>query len=235
MIKLTPLLHDVAAGCDGRRDAEQVAAVVSERFGRGVSAANVRQLAEEQLRPLGVLAQADGTTPELPKRQALLALRHRRPIVSRAGGQRDRRRLRVAARAADQGASCSLALAAVRRLAVRRSTASRAGSAPCSTSPPGCSPLLVLDRRRDRLPRDRPRQRLPLQRRAAGRDGRRRLPDLARVLLRRHRGLPARPPRPPAHGPRRRLLQRPVRPDWPARRTSRRARRRCCSPPSSST
>ena len=46
-----------------------------------MSAANVRQLAEEQLRPLGVLAQADGTTPELPKRQALLSLRHRRPIV----------------------------------------------------------------------------------------------------------------------------------------------------------
>ena len=81
MVKLTPLLHDVAAACDGRRDAEQVAAAVSEQLGRGVSANNVRQLAEEQLRPLGVLAQADGTTPELPKRQALLSLRHRRPIV----------------------------------------------------------------------------------------------------------------------------------------------------------
>ena len=33
MVKLTPLLHDVAAACDGRRDAEQVAAVVSERSG----------------------------------------------------------------------------------------------------------------------------------------------------------------------------------------------------------
>ena len=81
MIKLTPLLHTVAAACDGRRDAEQVAAVVSEHTGRGVSAANVRQLADGQLRPLGVLAQPDGTTPELPKRQALLSLRHRRPIL----------------------------------------------------------------------------------------------------------------------------------------------------------
>jgi putative peptide zinc metalloprotease protein len=81
MIKLTPLLHAVAAACDGRRDAEQVAAVVSEHTGRGVSAANVRQLAEGQLRPLGVLAQPDGSTPELPKRQALLSLRHRRPIL----------------------------------------------------------------------------------------------------------------------------------------------------------
>ncbi|HET8949091.1 MAG TPA: hypothetical protein VFN44_01230, partial [Solirubrobacteraceae bacterium] len=81
MIKLTPLLHAVAGACDGRRDAEQVAAVVSEREGRGVSGENVRQLAEAQLRPLGVLARADGTTPELPKRKALLSLRHRRPIL----------------------------------------------------------------------------------------------------------------------------------------------------------
>jgi len=81
MIKLTPLLHTVAWACDGRRDAEQVAAVVSEHTGRGVSADNVRVLAEKQLRPLGVLAQPDGSTPELPKRQALLSLRHRRPIL----------------------------------------------------------------------------------------------------------------------------------------------------------
>ena len=81
MIKLTPLLYEVAAATDGGRDAEQVAAIVSEHLGRGVSAANVRQLAEQQLRPLGVLAQADGTTPELPKRLGLLSLRHRRPIL----------------------------------------------------------------------------------------------------------------------------------------------------------
>ena len=81
MVKLTPLLHAVAGACDGRRDAEQVAAVVSEWEGRGVSGENVRQLAEGQLRPLGILAQADGTSPELPKRQALLSLRHRRPIL----------------------------------------------------------------------------------------------------------------------------------------------------------
>ena len=81
MVKLTPLLHAVAEACDGRRDAEQVAAVVTEWVGRGVSGENVRQLAEVQLRPLGILAQADGTSPELPKRQALLSLRHRRPIL----------------------------------------------------------------------------------------------------------------------------------------------------------
>ena len=52
-----------------------------EHYGRGVSARNVRFLAEERLRPLGVLALRDGTTPELPKREALFALRCRTPLL----------------------------------------------------------------------------------------------------------------------------------------------------------
>ena len=81
VIQLTWLLYLVAEACDGRRDAEAIAATVSERFGRRVSARNVRFLAEERLRPLGVLALRDGTTPELPKREAMFALRCRKPIV----------------------------------------------------------------------------------------------------------------------------------------------------------
>src|SRR5215218_2398934 len=82
MVKLTRLLYLVAAACDGRRDAAVVADLVSAHLGRRVSADNVHFLAEERLRPMGVLAQPDGSTPELPKRVALLALRHRRPILS---------------------------------------------------------------------------------------------------------------------------------------------------------
>ena len=81
MIQLTRLLYLVAAAADGGRDEQAVAAEVSERFGRPVSADNVRFVADERLRPLGVLALRDGTTPELPKRQAVFALRCRRPIV----------------------------------------------------------------------------------------------------------------------------------------------------------
>jgi putative peptide zinc metalloprotease protein len=81
MIQLTRLLYLVAEAADGR-DEETVAEIVSERFGRRVSADNVRFLADEQLRPLGVLALRDGTTPELPKREALFALRCRRPILA---------------------------------------------------------------------------------------------------------------------------------------------------------
>src|SRR5690349_15699759 len=75
MIQLTRLLYLVAAASDGRRDVGEVAAVVSEHYGRRVSPRNIGFLADERLRPLGVLAQRDGTTPELPKRQALFALR----------------------------------------------------------------------------------------------------------------------------------------------------------------
>ena len=75
------MLYLVAAAADGGRDEQAVAAEVSERFGRPVSADNVRFVADERLRPLGVLALRDGTTPELPKREAMFALRCRRPIV----------------------------------------------------------------------------------------------------------------------------------------------------------
>src|SRR5829696_1432287 len=81
MVQLTRLLYLVAEACDGRRDAQTVAAAVSARYGRRVSAGNILHLAEQQLRPLGVLTQPDGSTPELPKRNALLALRHRCPIL----------------------------------------------------------------------------------------------------------------------------------------------------------
>src|SRR5215213_3355506 len=68
-------------GSSGRRDLHQIAAAVTERCGRPVSADNVLYVAERKLRPLGVLALADGTTPELNKREPLMALRHRRPLL----------------------------------------------------------------------------------------------------------------------------------------------------------
>jgi putative peptide zinc metalloprotease protein len=82
MIQLSRLLYLVAEACDGRRDAETVAAVVTEQYGRRVSARNVCHIVDRKLRPLGVLALADGTTPSLPKREPVMALRHRKPIVS---------------------------------------------------------------------------------------------------------------------------------------------------------
>ena len=53
-----------------------------------MSGENVAFLVEEKLRPLGVLAPADGSTPKLEKRAALLALRHRKAVLSEPAVQR---------------------------------------------------------------------------------------------------------------------------------------------------
>jgi len=81
VINLRRLPYLIAAAADSRRDADDVAAVVSEHYGRNVTGRDVRYLVERRLRPLGVLAQADGTTPKLRKRAPVMALRHRRPLV----------------------------------------------------------------------------------------------------------------------------------------------------------
>src|SRR5436305_3339739 len=81
MIQLTRLLYLIAEASDGRRDADTVAAIVSEHCGRTVGGRSVRHLVERSLRPLGVLALADGTTPGLPKRAPVMALRYRRPLI----------------------------------------------------------------------------------------------------------------------------------------------------------
>ncbi len=74
-IQLTGLLYLVLDAVDGERDVEQVAAQVSERFGRTVSAGNVETLVDQQLRPMGLLTKADGSQPEVRKSNPLLALR----------------------------------------------------------------------------------------------------------------------------------------------------------------
>jgi hypothetical protein len=84
VVQLTELLYAVAEASDGRRDVQAVADAVSNRCGRTVTANNALYLAERKLRPLGVLALGDGTTPALEKRAPLMALRHRKPLLSEA-------------------------------------------------------------------------------------------------------------------------------------------------------
>src|SRR5438874_531842 len=81
VIQLAPLLYLIAELADGERTNEEIAAAVSEAIQRGVSADNVRQLVDERLRPLGVIAAADGSLPELQKADPLLALKLRAALV----------------------------------------------------------------------------------------------------------------------------------------------------------
>ena len=80
-IQLTPLLYLVLDAVDGRRNHDEIASKVSERFGRLVSADDVRTLVDSQLLPLGVLQLADGSQPEVKKSNPLLALRFRYAVT----------------------------------------------------------------------------------------------------------------------------------------------------------
>src|SRR5919197_9767 len=81
MLQLSGLLYSVARHADGRRDAAAIAERVSADCRRRVSADNVRFLAERKLRPCGVLAAADGSSPRLERPDPLLALRFRTKVV----------------------------------------------------------------------------------------------------------------------------------------------------------
>jgi putative peptide zinc metalloprotease protein len=81
IIQLPLLLYLIAEKADGRRSFEEIAERVSEETQRGVSPDNVRFLVAEKLRPLGVLAQADGSSPQVEKADPLLALKFRVAMV----------------------------------------------------------------------------------------------------------------------------------------------------------
>jgi len=82
MVQLAKPLYAIAALADGRRDARAVAEILTYASNRRFTAADVMTLVERRLRPVGVLAHADGTAPQVAKREPLMALRHRRPVLS---------------------------------------------------------------------------------------------------------------------------------------------------------
>ena len=82
VLQLTPLLHHIAEAADGRRTTAEIAERVGTEVGKSVTADNVEFLVSEKLRPLGVMAAADGSSPAMKKADPLLALRHRRRLVS---------------------------------------------------------------------------------------------------------------------------------------------------------
>jgi putative peptide zinc metalloprotease protein len=81
VIQLPALLYFVAEEVDGKRGYAEIAERVTEKLERGVSADNVQYLLDEKLRPLGVLALPDGSSPKVEKPDPLLALRFRAAVV----------------------------------------------------------------------------------------------------------------------------------------------------------
>jgi putative peptide zinc metalloprotease protein len=81
VLQLPRLLYLVAEKSDGRRGYAEIARAVTDEFGRGVSADNVRLLTESKLRPLGVLAAPDGSSPKLQRPNPLLALNFKAAVI----------------------------------------------------------------------------------------------------------------------------------------------------------
>ena len=82
VVQLSRLLYLVASSVDGVRDAEIIAHRVSARFGREVSAENIRYLIEQKLDPLGVTVPEGQEEDEVvaPRSDLLLALKGHRVI-----------------------------------------------------------------------------------------------------------------------------------------------------------
>jgi putative peptide zinc metalloprotease protein len=74
-LQLTPLLYAVLEAVDGKRGYPQIAELVSARTGRTISATDVLALVDQQLRPRGLLLQADGSEPPLERSNPLTGLK----------------------------------------------------------------------------------------------------------------------------------------------------------------
>ncbi|MDQ4046067.1 MAG: hypothetical protein M3127_01685 [Actinomycetota bacterium] len=80
-IQLTRLLYLVLEAVDGTRNEEDIAQYASTRYGKLVSADNVRTLIDGQLLPLGLLRLADGSEPAVRKSDPLLGMRFRYTVT----------------------------------------------------------------------------------------------------------------------------------------------------------
>jgi putative peptide zinc metalloprotease protein len=83
-LQLTQLLFAVLEAVDGRRGYAEIAQVVSAGTGRTISASDVETLVEQQLRPRGLLLQADGTAPALERSNPLTGLRFKFAVTDPA-------------------------------------------------------------------------------------------------------------------------------------------------------
>jgi putative peptide zinc metalloprotease protein len=81
VIQLPAILYHVAESVDGQRTYAEIAERVTEATGRGLGPEEIQYLVDEKLRPLGVVAGADGQSPELKKADPLLALKFRVSVV----------------------------------------------------------------------------------------------------------------------------------------------------------
>lgn len=81
MVQMPPMLYALAEVIDGEADEAELAHRFSERIERQVEPDMISTLLDEQLRPLGVAAQRDGSSPQIEKVDPLLALKFRTKVI----------------------------------------------------------------------------------------------------------------------------------------------------------
>jgi putative peptide zinc metalloprotease protein len=81
MVQMPPMLYALAEVIDGEAREAELARRFSERIERQVEPDMVVTLLDEQLRPLGVVAEPDGSSPEIEKVDPLLALKFRTRVL----------------------------------------------------------------------------------------------------------------------------------------------------------
>ncbi|MEA2194824.1 MAG: putative peptide zinc metalloprotease protein, partial [Solirubrobacteraceae bacterium] len=81
MVQMPPMLYALAEAIDGKADEDELARRFSDRIERQVEPAMVGELLDKQLRPLGVVAERDGSSPEVESVDPLLALKFRTRVV----------------------------------------------------------------------------------------------------------------------------------------------------------
>ncbi|MDQ6777970.1 MAG: hypothetical protein M3071_17570 [Actinomycetota bacterium] len=81
VVQLPKMLYHLAEQIDGEATVENIAQRFGDAIKRQVEASDVQMLIDEQLRPLGIVAQADGDSIELNKVDPLLALKFRTAVI----------------------------------------------------------------------------------------------------------------------------------------------------------
>jgi putative peptide zinc metalloprotease protein len=81
MVQMPPMLYALAETIDGEADEAELARRFSERIQRQVEPDMVSELLDKQLRPLGVVAERDGSSPEVESVDPLLALKFRTKVI----------------------------------------------------------------------------------------------------------------------------------------------------------
>jgi putative peptide zinc metalloprotease protein len=84
MVQLPELLYRLAEQIDGARGYDEIASRLSTRVQRDIDGETAELLVDKKLRPLGVAAAADGTSPQLQKVDPLLGLKLRAAVVPKS-------------------------------------------------------------------------------------------------------------------------------------------------------